>query len=509
MSQKVLDKPQQGTYKEGASDSPRKSHVIVIGGGLAGLTTALELVDKGYRVTIYETRKVLGGKVASWTDRKGNHIEMGLHVFFGCYYELFQLMNKLGLLQNLLLKQHQHQYISKGGKVTSLDFRFANIGSPWNGLKAFFTTQQLNFVEKVRNAWALATSPIIRGLFDFDGAMEEIRQLDKMSFSEWFLSHGGSRSSLNKLWNPIAYALGFIDCDEISARCMLTIFLLFATRTEASVLRMLKGSPAEYLTGPMVSYLKERNVEIFQQRKVRRLVFETIGESYKVTGVEVAKETKGGAQLQKVFADAVVVACDVRGAQQLLPEEFRRYPVIDGIFQLQIVPVITVQLRFDGWVTELKQVTKSPTPKGIDNLLYSADVDFSCFADLACTSPENYFIPGQGSLLQLVVTPAEKYMKLTNEAIVERILEQVRELFPSSRQLECLWSSVVKLGHSLYRESPNCEVFRPPQETPIEGLFLAGSYTAQDYIDSMEGAVKSGRLAASAVYCKIPVAKTE
>lgn len=70
--------------------------------------------------------------------------------------------------------------------------------------------------------------------------------------------HGGSRGSIERMWDPIAYALGFIDCDTISARCMLTIFAFFATKTEASVLRMLNGSPDKYLTGPMVEYIKER-----------------------------------------------------------------------------------------------------------------------------------------------------------------------------------------------------------------------------------------------------------
>lgn len=55
-------------------------------------------------VDIYEQRPFVGGKVASYKDKDGNHIEMGLHVFFGCYFNLFRLMAKCGVLQNLLLK---------------------------------------------------------------------------------------------------------------------------------------------------------------------------------------------------------------------------------------------------------------------------------------------------------------------------------------------------------------------------------------------------------------------
>ena len=68
----------------------------------------------------------------------------------------------------------------------------------------------------------------------------QVRELDDITFTEWFTSFGGSRGSIDRMWDPIAYALGFIDCDHISAQCMLTIFMLFAIRTEASVLRMLE-----------------------------------------------------------------------------------------------------------------------------------------------------------------------------------------------------------------------------------------------------------------------------
>ncbi|MFP4651929.1 MAG: FAD-dependent oxidoreductase, partial [Phormidium sp.] len=79
------------------------------------------------------------------------------------------------------------------------------------------------------------------------------------------------------------------------------------------------------------------------------------------------------------------------------------------------------------------------------------------------------------------------------------VLEQVRSLFPSARDLNMTWYSVVKLAQSLYREAPGMDVYRPAQRTPIDNFFLAGSYTQQDYIDSMEGATLSGNQAAQAI----------
>jgi len=159
--------------------------VAIAGAGLAGMTCAIDLVDAGHQVEIFESRPFVGGKVGSWVDPDGNHVEMGLHVFFGCYYNLFEVMKKVGAFDSLLLKEHTHTFINKGGEKGVLDFRFI-AGAPFNGLKAFFTTSQLSVQDKIQNSLALATSPIVRGLVDFDGAMRTIRKLDDISFADWF-----------------------------------------------------------------------------------------------------------------------------------------------------------------------------------------------------------------------------------------------------------------------------------------------------------------------------------
>ncbi|MDL5044828.1 9,9'-di-cis-zeta-carotene desaturase [Oscillatoria amoena NRMC-F 0135] len=471
--------------------------VAIVGAGLAGLATAIDLADAGHEVEIFESRPFVGGKVGSWVDADGNHVEMGLHVFFGCYYNLFELMQKVGAIDSLLLKDHIHTFINRGGVTGALDFRFIT-GAPFNGLKAFFTTSQLSLQDKLQNAIALGTSPIVRGLVDFEGAMRTIRDLDRISFADWFRKQGGSQGSLKRMWNPIAYALGFIDTENMSARCMLTIFQLFAARTEASVLRMLEGSPDEYLHQPILRYLEARGTKVYTRRRVREVQFREENGKTHVTGIVVAQ----GETEELVTADAYVAACDVPGIQRLLPEAWRKWSEFDNIYKLDAVPVATVQLRFDGWVTELndpQQRQQLQKAAGIDNLLYTADADFSCFADLALTSPSDYYREGQGSLLQVVLTPGDPFIKQNNEAIAQHVLKQVHDLFPSSRELNMTWYSVVKLAQSLYREAPGMDPYRPSQKTPIPNFFLAGSYTQQDYIDSMEGATLSGKQAAKAI----------
>ncbi len=472
--------------------------IAIVGSGLAGLTAAVDLVDSGHSVDVYESRSFWGGKVGSWEDKEGNHIEMGLHVFFYNYANLFKLMEKVGALENILPKEHTHLFINNGGDLKSLDFRFP-IGAPFNGLKAFFTTEQLNIVDKIRNALALGTSPIVRGLIDYEGAMVIIRELDKISFKKWFMNHGGSERSLKRMWDPIAYALGFINCNDISARCMLTIFMMFAAKTEASKLNLLKGSPHKWLTRPIVDYITKKGAKIHLNHKVKKISYQKNSSSFIVD--ELLMDTLEGEK--SISADKYLAACDVPGIKKIIPKEWYELSEFQGISKLRAVAVATIQLRYDGWVTELnKNNTNVNKPSGLNNLLYSADASFSCFADLALTSPEDYRKENMGSLLQCVLTPGDRWIGRSKETITEEIDKEVRRLFPSSKNLNLLWSNVVQIPQSLYRESPGMDPFRPNQKTSIENFYLAGSYTKQDYIDSMEGATMSGHLAASVMLNK-------
>ena len=502
LNKDLMSRAQYGPGKK----NEESLNIGIIGAGLAGMIAAMDLADAGHKVELFEVRPYVGGKVSSWKDKDGNHIEMGLHVFFGCYYNLFGIMKRTGGFdKNLRIKEHVHTFVNTGGKTGALDFRFP-IGAPVSGLQAFARTDQLGIDDKFHNAVRLGISPIVRALVDFDGGMDMVRELDDITFTEWFTAFGGSRGSLDRMWDAIAYALGFLDSDSISARCMLTIFMLFAIRTEASVLRMLDGSPQTGLHDPIIKYLDDRNVKINLSSPCRDIVHDVDPDSglpTRVRGITV------GAREEFREFDVVIAATDVPGIKKLLPESFRKYDFFDKVYNLDTVPIATVQIRFDGWVTELNDEARMMDISGdqsdgrgggIDNLLYSVDTEFSCFADLAVTSPGDYYKQGEGSLIQAVFD--ERAFGRSNEQLVTDCIKQLHDIFPSSRKLKSTWSSVVKLGQSLYREKPGQDKFRPKQATPIPNFFMAGSYTYQDYLDSMEGATRSGLMVADEIIAR-------
>ncbi|THF94283.1 hypothetical protein TEA_023434 [Camellia sinensis var. sinensis] len=113
----------------------------------------------------------------------------------------------------------------------------------------------------------------------------------------------------------------------------------------------------------------------------------------------VVSEVVGSSPSEECVTDT----CDVPGIKRLVPRTWREWEFFDNIYELVGVPVVTVQLRYNGWVTELQDLERSRQVRqaaGLDNLLYTPDADFSCFADLALSSPEDYYLEGQGSLLQ-------------------------------------------------------------------------------------------------------------
>ncbi|CAL2250215.1 unnamed protein product [Prunus armeniaca] len=148
---------------------------------------------------------------------------------------------------------------------------------------------------------------------------------------------------------------------------------------------------------------------------------------------------------------------------------------------LALGPVVKALVDPDGALRDVRNLD-SVRMKAIAILYF----DFSCFAGLALTSLEDYYIEGQGSLLYVskcilicVLTPGGPYIPLPNEEIIARVTKQVLALFPSSQGIEVTWSSVAKIWQSLYQEAPGKDPFRPDRKRPVKKFFLAGSYTKQ------------------------------
>lgn len=444
-----------------------RERVVIGGGGLAGLAAAKRLVDAGYQVELLEQRAILGGKVSSWQDADGDWIESGLHVFFGAYREIFDLMREVGIYENILWKEHVLTYTLDRGERFS--FHTGPLPAPLHLLPAVFNNRYFSLREKASLAHALG--PMLFGSPEYRAAQ------DGLTYSEWHRKFGVSDRMLQKMFMPMALALKFLPPQEMSAKIVLDVCGKFLREPDASRMGFLKGSPQEYLIGPLADYLTKRGVRIRTDAAIRAI--ET-GPGRRITNLHLERG-------EVVHGDWFLLALPVHKLNRLVPLEWKREEkYFAGLSQFEGVPVMTVQLWFDRQVTY------------VDNILFCPDGRIPVYADLANTTPAYAF--GGRSRMEFCVAPARDLMALPDAEIVARVKANVDATFPQTAlQARVIKSTVVRIPQSVYWPKPGLDHLRPTQETPIRNLFLAGGYTIQDFYDSMEGAVASGRRAATAL----------
>ena len=173
----------------------------------------------------------------------------------------------------------------------------------------------------------------------------------------------------------------------------------------------------------------------------------------------------------------------------IIPDQWKGINAFSKLKGLNGVPVINIHLWFDKKLTD------------IDHLLFSRSPLLSVYADMSITCKE-YEDPNR-SMLELVFAPAKDWINRSDQDIVDATMEELKKLFPShfmgDEKTKLRKYKVVKTPRSVYKAVPGCQESRPSQRSPIDNFFLAGDYTMQKYLASMEGAVLSGKLCAEAI----------
>jgi 15-cis-phytoene desaturase len=183
----------------------------------------------------------------------------------------------------------------------------------------------------------------------------------------------------------------------------------------------------------------------------------------------------------------------------MLPEAWKKLEFFQKLEGLEGVPVINLHLWFDRKLTD------------IDHLLFSRSPLLSVYADMSNTCKE-YSNPNR-SMLELVLAPAKDWISKSDAEIVEATMAELEKLFPNhftgDNPAKLLKYHIVKTPRSVYKATPGRQKYRPAQKTPIANFYLAGDYTMQKYLASMEGAVLSGKLTAQAIAEALPLPNQE
>jgi phytoene desaturase len=440
---------------------------IIAGGGPAGFACAKWLNDRGYEVIILEKRAVPGGKVSSWRDADGDWVESGLHVFFGAYRALLGFLGECGLGDCFDWKPAEMNFISPQHGRAPIRF-VPGLPAPLNGLAGVAISKLLPASDKLRVALGL--------LWPIFGSQSYIDAQDGQSYAAWHLRHGMGQRALRDVMDTMALALNFQRADQVSAKLVLTALLHFAQERDAPRMGLVKGAPQERLWAPLSRLLESRGARVVLNRKVERICYDA-GRN-RVAGFAL----DDGSTIE---GDVAISAMPVHSLRKTLPEALREQPVFAGLRQLKGQPVITAQLYFDRMVTD------------VDNLMFSSGTRLSVYADMPRVAPDYH--DGRGSMVEMVVAPAEELIRQPDQVVLEQVLSDFYRLHPRAREATLRKYTLVRIPNAVYQARPGVDMFRPDQATPVPNLFLAGDYTQQEFMASIEGAVRSAKRAVERV----------
>ena len=459
--------------------------VAIAGAGLAGLSCGKYLVDAGHTPIILERRDVLGGKVAAWKDADGDWYETGLHIFFGAYPNMLLLFQELGIEDRLQWKEHTMIFNQPQNPGTYSRFDFPDLPAPINGVVAILrNNDMLTIPEKIKFGLGLIPA-MIKG----QGYVEE---MDRYTWSEWLAKQNIPPRVEKEVFIAMAKALNFINPDEISATILLTALNRFLQEKNGSKMAFLDGPPTERLCQPLVEYIEARGGEVRLNAPLKEIVLNGDGtvKNFLLRGLE-------GQPDEVLEADIYVSAMPVDPLKVLLPEPWRTLEPFTKLQGLEGVPVINLSLWFDRKLTD------------IDHLLFSRSDLLSVYADMSNTCKE--YADPERSMLEIVFAPAQDWISKSDEEIVDVTLKELKKLFPEhfngENGAKLRKYHVVKTPRSVYKATPGRQACRPGQKTPIKNFYLAGDYTMQKYLGSMEGAVLSGKLAAQVISQDYPIAE--
>ncbi len=442
--------------------APRPRSVAVLGGGLAGLSASRTLMDRGHHVTLVEKRRFLGGRAFSFYDEQaGSEVDNGQHLFMGCCDFYLDFLRWAGTREQAYLQPSLRVDVVRdgtSGTITSTP----GLG-PLHVLPSFLRYPHLSAREKLLAAYALLR-------MKYTDRARHRERLDAESAYDWLKRHHQSERAIANLWNLIIVPTLNDDAREVSAEMALMVFQAGLLRTPADAalgwsrvgLTALAGTPAH-------ARLSSGGHDVLVGETVRSLRIDR----GRVGGVELA----GGRIIE---ADAYVSALPFDVLLDVLPGDVASDPFFSRARGLSYSPIVGVHLWYDRKVMDGDFVAFLNSP-----------VQFVFNKSAMQKTPAR-----DGQYVCISLSGAWEFAGLRAERLREIFSGEMERLFPRARGARIRRYRIVKQAQATFRPRPGSARCRLPQATPIPNLFLAGEWTDTGWPSTMEGAVRSGVLAA-------------
>ena len=425
---------------------------MIVGGGLAGLAAATALAPRGFQLAILEARNRLGGRASSFQDGASNQlIDACQHVSMGCCTIFRHFCRTVGIA-HWLRPQPCLYFMTPDRRVSR--FRADAWPAPLHLARSFLGAHFLTPGEKFRIAWGLH-------------CLKKADDAHDPPFLDWLQQHRQTPRTVEHFWGLVLTSALNETPDRIGLRYARKVFMDGFLRHPRGFVVELPEVPLGRLYGEELrAWMMEHQVE---------LRFNGAVKTVEVIGNRVERLLLRNGEL--VQADWYILAVPFDRLLDLLPGEvINRHEYFTKIRQLQTSPITSVHLWFDRSITSLPHV-----------------VLVGCVGQWLFNRGE--VAPGE-HYAQVVVSAAREYRSLGHAEMQQRLVEELKRLFPSAQSATLLRARVVTEQTATFSAVPGVDQWRPTQSSPLDNLFLAGDWTATGWPATMEGAVRSGYLAA-------------
>ena len=444
--------------------------VIVIGGGLAGLAAGVALAESGWRVRLFEQRPFLGGRATSYVLPDGEHVDNCQHVTLGCCTNLDDFYLRIGAAGKIKYFDRLLFLDPQGRKG---EMRAGLLPAPFHLTGSFATFAPLTLLDKLSIARAMLD------ILETQGNPADLQEDGGISMLEWLRRRSQTKRAIERFWRVVLVSALDEELDRTDARFGVDVFWKAFLSNSTGYRMGVPAVPLANLYDGCKSEIERRGGEVILRAPVRGLKIEN-GELSGIRFDEAREET----------ADAYVFAVPHTALAELLPESMKQGdPSLANLDKIKVAPITGVHLWFD------RQVMREPFVTLLDTTTQWIFNKTALYANLNGEGKS----PVSGQYLQLVISASYDLLEKPRQEIIDLALAEVRQALPAARDAELVKATVIKEAAATFSPEPGVDRWRPRQQTAIPRLFLAGDWTATGWPATMEGAVRSGYLAAQAV----------
>jgi len=416
---------------------------VIAGGGLAGMAAAAALAQAGFRVDLFEARPALGGRASSFTPPdaadESERIDNCQHILLGCCTNLLDLYRRLGVLDRIRFYDEFH-FVEPGGRVSKL--RAGMLPAPWRLAGSFLRLRFLSAADKLA---------VVRGLAALRREAGR-RDLDAITMGDWLNAQRQTPRAIRRFWQPVLASAVNEELDRMAAGHAFQVFRLAFLGPRRAFEMGVPSVPLSRLYDQAVP-----GVEIALRAPVERVLIRD--------GAALGAVVNGELRA----ADHVVLAVPPDRTGALVPE------LALDLASFEYTPITGIHLWFDRPVMDL------PHAALLDGALHWV------------------FNKAGGRYLLAVVSASRGLVEMSREEVISLARRELGEYLPQARAARLERAHVVKELRATFSARPGMEARRPVAATEIRGLYLAGDWTRTGWPATMEGAVRSGYLAAEAV----------